>query len=48
MAYRYLARTIQAFPQARAFCKLMEEAGFTSVKAHPLTLGIVTIYQGEK
>jgi demethylmenaquinone methyltransferase/2-methoxy-6-polyprenyl-1,4-benzoquinol methylase len=47
-AYTYLARTIQAFPQAQAFCKLMEEAGFHSVKAHPLTLGIATIYQGEK
>jgi demethylmenaquinone methyltransferase / 2-methoxy-6-polyprenyl-1,4-benzoquinol methylase len=48
MAYSYLARTIQAFPQAEAFCKLMEEAGFSHVKAHPLTFGIVTIYQGEK
>lgn len=47
-AYTYLARTIQAFPQAEAFCKLMQEAGFHSVKAHPLTFGIVTIYQGEK
>ncbi len=47
-AYTYLARTIQAFPQAGAFCKLMEEAGFSHVKAHPLTFGIVTIYQGEK
>jgi demethylmenaquinone methyltransferase/2-methoxy-6-polyprenyl-1,4-benzoquinol methylase len=48
IAYTYLAKTIQAFPQAGAFCKLMEEAGFHSVKANPLTLGIVTIYQGEK
>ncbi len=47
-AYTYLARTIQAFPQAEAFCKLMQEAGFRSVKAHPLTFGIVTIYLGEK
>ncbi len=48
IAYSYLARTIQAFPQAGAFCKLMEEAGFRLVKARPLTLGIATIYQGEK
>ena len=47
-AYTYLARTIQAFPQAEAFCQLMQEAGFRSVKACPLTLGIVTIYQGDK
>ncbi len=47
-AYTYLARTIQAFPQADAFCKLMQEAGFRSVKTHPLTFGIVTIYLGDK
>ncbi|HUD01183.1 MAG TPA: class I SAM-dependent methyltransferase, partial [Rhabdochlamydiaceae bacterium] len=47
-AYTYLARTIQAFPQAEAFCKLMQEAGFSHVKAYPLTLGIVTIYVGDK
>lgn len=47
-AYTYLAKTIQSFPQAEAFCTLMKEAGFTDVKAHPLTFGIVTVYQGEK
>jgi demethylmenaquinone methyltransferase / 2-methoxy-6-polyprenyl-1,4-benzoquinol methylase len=47
-AYTYLARTIQEFPQAEAFCKLMQEAGFTTVKSYPLTLGIVTIYLGDK
>jgi demethylmenaquinone methyltransferase/2-methoxy-6-polyprenyl-1,4-benzoquinol methylase len=47
-AYTYLAKTIQSFPQAEAFCKLMKKAGFSEVKAHPLTFGIVTIYQGEK
>jgi demethylmenaquinone methyltransferase/2-methoxy-6-polyprenyl-1,4-benzoquinol methylase len=47
-AYSYLARTIQSFPQAEAFCKLMQEAGFQAVKAHPLTFGIVTIYTGVK
>ena len=47
-AYTYLARTIQAFPQAEAFCKLMQDAGFNSVAAHPLTLGIATIYRVDK
>jgi demethylmenaquinone methyltransferase/2-methoxy-6-polyprenyl-1,4-benzoquinol methylase len=47
-AYTYLARTIQAFPHGEAFCQLMRDAGFQSVKAHPLTFGIVTIYEGEK
>jgi len=47
-AYSYLARTIQAFPHGNAFCQLMKEAGFQAVKAHPLTLGIVSIYQGDR
>lgn len=47
-AYSYLARTIQAFPHGTSFCQLMEGAGFKDVKAHPLSLGIVTIYQGDK
>ncbi len=47
-AYRYLNTTIEAFPSGRAFCALMEEAGFKEVKAHPLTGGIVTLYQGYK
>lgn len=47
-AYTYLSRTIQEFPQAQEFCKLMEKADFCRVKAHPLTFGIVTIYEGEK
>jgi demethylmenaquinone methyltransferase / 2-methoxy-6-polyprenyl-1,4-benzoquinol methylase len=48
MAYLYLSQTIQTFPQGSAFCSFLEEAGFTSVKKHPLSFGIVTIYQGDK
>lgn len=47
-AYTYLAKTIQTFPHGEAFCTLMKEAGFSAVKAHPLTCGIATIYSGEK
>jgi len=47
-AYRYLNRTIEAFPYGEAFCKLMREAGFAQVSATPLTFGVATIYQGEK
>ena len=47
-AYRYLNQTIEEFPCGRDFCVLMEETGFRKVKAHPLTFGIATIYQGDK
>jgi demethylmenaquinone methyltransferase/2-methoxy-6-polyprenyl-1,4-benzoquinol methylase len=45
-AYRYLNKTVESFPYGEAFCALMRDAGFTEVKAHPLTLGIATIYEG--
>lgn len=47
-AYRYLNKTIETFPHGKDFCALMEEAGFTNVKANPLLFGVATIYQGEK
>ncbi|NOY88392.1 MAG: bifunctional demethylmenaquinone methyltransferase/2-methoxy-6-polyprenyl-1,4-benzoquinol methylase UbiE [FCB group bacterium] len=45
-AYKYLNRTVETFPYGDKFCKIMEDAGFEKVEAHPLTLGIATIYQG--
>ncbi len=47
-AYRYLNQTIEIFPHGRAFCSLMEEAGFQQVSARPLTFGIATLYEGER
>jgi demethylmenaquinone methyltransferase/2-methoxy-6-polyprenyl-1,4-benzoquinol methylase len=47
-AYRYLNRTIETFPSGRDFCAIMETAGFENVKAIPLTLGIASIYQGDR
>ncbi len=47
-AYHYLNRTIQTFPSGDAFCQLMTEAGFEKVKATPLTLGIASIYKGDR
>ncbi len=47
-AYNYLNQTVETFPYGRAFCRLMEKAGFRNVSAHPLTFGIATIYQGDK
>lgn len=47
-AYRYLNETIETFPSGAAFCAMMNEAGFVQVKHTPLTLGVSTIYQGDK
>ena len=47
-AYRYLNQTVETFPFGEDFLKLMKSAGFSDVKATPLTFGIATIYQGDK
>lgn len=47
-AYRYLNRTIEAFPCGEAFCQLMRDAGFDGVSAAPLTLGVATLYKGDR
>jgi demethylmenaquinone methyltransferase/2-methoxy-6-polyprenyl-1,4-benzoquinol methylase len=47
-AYRYLNQTVETFPYGEAFCELMRKAGYQDVRAHPLTFGIATIYQGDK
>lgn len=47
-AYRYLNQTVETFPYGGEFCALMQEVGFSAVTAHPLTLGIATIYRGDK
>ena len=47
-AYRYLNQTVETFPYGDAFCDLMREAGFDTVTATRLSLGIATIYCGDK
>ena len=47
-AYRYLNVTMEQFPHGPAFCRLMEDAGFAAVQAHPQCFGSVTIYQGDR
>lgn len=47
-AYRYLNETIETFPYGESFCDKIRQAGFSSVKAYPLTFGVVTLYVGEK
>lgn len=47
-AYRYLNRSVENFRYGSEFCELIAAAGFAEVHAHPLTLGVATIYQGQK
>lgn len=43
-AYRYLATTIQAFPDQRRFPAHLERAGFGAVQVEDLTSGIAALY----
>ena len=45
--YRYLQRSIAAFPSAEDFSRTMDEAGLTVLEARPLTFGVATLYVAE-
>ena len=47
-AYKYLYESVQAFPDYEDMANIIRQSGFTNVKYTPLTLGICTIYTGEK
>ncbi|NOT01316.1 MAG: ubiquinone/menaquinone biosynthesis methyltransferase [Phycisphaerales bacterium] len=47
-AYRYLPRSIEAFVDDRDPGERLKRAGFASVWARPMTMGIVTIYHAVK
>ncbi|CAN5575659.1 bifunctional demethylmenaquinone methyltransferase/2-methoxy-6-polyprenyl-1,4-benzoquinol methylase UbiE [soil metagenome] len=47
-AYEYLGASIEQFPSGSHMTALMEENGFSSPKALPLTGGIATIYTAVK
>lgn len=47
-AYEYLADSILNFPTRKEFVELLESRGLTNCQAVPLTLGVCTIYIGEK
>jgi demethylmenaquinone methyltransferase/2-methoxy-6-polyprenyl-1,4-benzoquinol methylase len=47
-AYSYLPASVGAFPPPAAFMAMLEQAGFTHVRADSLTLGIVYLYTAEK
>ena len=47
-AYSYLNRSVKNFPYGEAFCRHLRKAGFTQIKATPLTFGMSTIYTAVK
>jgi demethylmenaquinone methyltransferase/2-methoxy-6-polyprenyl-1,4-benzoquinol methylase len=44
MAYRYLNETVETFPYSKAFCAILDKAGFVEIQESPLTFGIATLY----
>lgn len=47
-SYRYLIESIRRFPDMARFKGMIEEAGFTQVKAEPMLGGLVAIHSGWK
>jgi demethylmenaquinone methyltransferase/2-methoxy-6-polyprenyl-1,4-benzoquinol methylase len=47
-AYTYLPASVEAFPSPEEFCDELRSAGFGTVRAAPLTLGIVYLYVAVK
>ncbi|MEL6180139.1 MAG: bifunctional demethylmenaquinone methyltransferase/2-methoxy-6-polyprenyl-1,4-benzoquinol methylase UbiE [Myxococcota bacterium] len=45
-AYRYLQRSIEAFPSAEEFARMMGEAGLSEVRFEPMTFGVAHLYVG--
>jgi demethylmenaquinone methyltransferase/2-methoxy-6-polyprenyl-1,4-benzoquinol methylase len=42
--YRYLQRSVAAFPPAEQFAELMSESGLHVIEVAPLTFGVCTLY----
>lgn len=47
-AYQYLNDSVQKFPEGKDFVTIMEKIGFKNTSFQRLSLGICTIYMGEK
>jgi demethylmenaquinone methyltransferase / 2-methoxy-6-polyprenyl-1,4-benzoquinol methylase len=43
-AYSYLPASVGAFPPPAEFMQVLARAGFSDVRANPLTFGIVYLY----
>ena len=47
-AYTYLPESVNEFPYGKDFLTILEKTGYKNTKCRPLTLGISSIYVGEK
>jgi demethylmenaquinone methyltransferase/2-methoxy-6-polyprenyl-1,4-benzoquinol methylase len=47
-AYRYFSGTIEDFPKGEAMLELLRRCGLANCDLKPLTMGIVTVYTGQK
>jgi demethylmenaquinone methyltransferase / 2-methoxy-6-polyprenyl-1,4-benzoquinol methylase len=47
-AYQYLDESIQQFPQGKNFTNILDNLGYANTYIKPLSLGICSIYCGEK
>jgi demethylmenaquinone methyltransferase / 2-methoxy-6-polyprenyl-1,4-benzoquinol methylase len=47
-AYNYLPESVGEFPSGQALLARMEQAGLHGTKLYPLTLGVATLYVGQK
>jgi demethylmenaquinone methyltransferase / 2-methoxy-6-polyprenyl-1,4-benzoquinol methylase len=47
-AYKYLNNSVNAFPEGKAFIRILQKAGFEDTYLIKLSLGICTIYCGSK
>lgn len=47
-AYNYLSASVDPFPQGEVLAERMRAAGLHSVQFHRFTLGVATLYVGEK
>jgi demethylmenaquinone methyltransferase/2-methoxy-6-polyprenyl-1,4-benzoquinol methylase len=47
-AYQYLNDSVKAFPEGENFIRILEAAGYNNPRLHRLSLGICSLYIGEK
>ena len=47
-AYKYLDESIKKFPESKNFTLILDNLGYTNTYCKPLSLGICSIYCGEK
>jgi demethylmenaquinone methyltransferase/2-methoxy-6-polyprenyl-1,4-benzoquinol methylase len=47
-AYRYLPASVHRFPPPKDFCRMMEAAGFRTVRCRTFTFGLCRMFTGER